>query len=458
MKKKLFYLSIIFFAIILLLLLGTTKVNADGERIGDWDVLFVDEEGSVYYDYESLDSSIHEYKWSLINEYHGNETNLTIPSSFKSIPVSSIEWGAFQRCNSLKSVVIPSSIIDLDWYGFADCKNLTDVTFQGATDIGYYAFQNCTSLKNIFIPKAVTFIGKDAFKGCKNLTITCDPDSRALQVAFDEDINYKITSKANIKSNANIDSYIETENKTYSGKAKKTYISLYYYFGVEDRFEQNTFAGYELVEGKDYTVSYANNINVGTATVTITGKGNYTGTITKTFKIVPSKVTIKSAKNSSKKAIKVKWNKDTNATGYEVYISEKVVDNNYMTVNARELSVRAKPTTKSYEYDILGRGQKVRILKRNVKKANGYTWYKIRVEEEAYTTEGYVASEYLTTAYKAKKYKNVKTITKNSTTSYTIKNLKKGKTYYVKVRSYKTVNGKKYYSNYSTVKTIKIKK
>ena len=78
MKKKLFYLSIIFFAIILLLLLGTTKVNADGERIGDWDVLFVDEEGSVYYDYESLDSSIHEYKWSLINEYHGNETNLTI--------------------------------------------------------------------------------------------------------------------------------------------------------------------------------------------------------------------------------------------------------------------------------------------------------------------------------------------------------------------------------------------
>ncbi|MDO4356922.1 MAG: hypothetical protein Q4E13_10480, partial [Clostridia bacterium] len=36
---------------------------------------------------------------------------------------------------------------------------------------------------------------------------------------------------------------------------------------------------------KDYTVSYANNLNVGTATVTITGIGNYTGNITKEFEI-----------------------------------------------------------------------------------------------------------------------------------------------------------------------------
>ena len=41
-----------------------------------------------------------------------------------------------------------------------------------------------------------------------------------------------------------------------------------------------------LVSGTDYSLSYSNNLNVGTATVTITGKGNYTGTLTKTFKIV----------------------------------------------------------------------------------------------------------------------------------------------------------------------------
>lgn len=52
------------------------------------------------------------------------------------------------------------------------------------------------------------------------------------------------------------------------------------------------------------------------------------------------------------------------------------------------------------------------------------------------------------------KYKLVK---KNTKTSVTLKKLKKGKTLYVKVRSYKTVNGQKVYGSYSTVKKVKIK-
>lgn len=46
-----------------------------------------------------------------------------------------------------------------------------------------------------------------------------------------------------------------------------------------------TLGGRKLVAGTDYTVSYKNNVNPGTATVTITGKGNYTGTKTATFKV-----------------------------------------------------------------------------------------------------------------------------------------------------------------------------
>ncbi|MEE1517753.1 MAG: C1 family peptidase, partial [Lachnospiraceae bacterium] len=45
-----------------------------------------------------------------------------------------------------------------------------------------------------------------------------------------------------------------------------------------------------LVNGTDYTVSYSNNVNVGTATVTITGKGNYTGTKSVTFAIVSKNI------------------------------------------------------------------------------------------------------------------------------------------------------------------------
>lgn len=59
------------------------------------------------------------------------------------------------------------------------------------------------------------------------------------------------------------------KNKTYTGKALKQSIKVVSAKG----------------EYADFTAAYTNNVNVGTATVKITGKGNYTGTITKTFKI-----------------------------------------------------------------------------------------------------------------------------------------------------------------------------
>ena len=46
-----------------------------------------------------------------------------------------------------------------------------------------------------------------------------------------------------------------------------------------------------LTEDQDYTVSYENNLNVGTATVTIRGKGDFTGTIRKTFRIAAREIT-----------------------------------------------------------------------------------------------------------------------------------------------------------------------
>lgn len=45
--------------------------------------------------------------------------------------------------------------------------------------------------------------------------------------------------------------------------------------------------GKELLNGTDFELSYANNVNCGTATVTINGKGNYTGKVEKTFRIMP---------------------------------------------------------------------------------------------------------------------------------------------------------------------------
>lgn len=87
----------------------------------------------------------------------------------------------------------------------------------------------------------------------------------------------------------------------YAGKIQKEFEIVrknIKYTTIEDIAEQ-TYTGNEikpevmitsdyikLEEGKDYNIKYSNNIEEGTATITIEGKGNYTGTITKTFNIV----------------------------------------------------------------------------------------------------------------------------------------------------------------------------
>jgi len=66
-------------------------------------------------------------------------------------------------------------------------------------------------------------------------------------------------------------------NRTYTGKA----------IAAEPKI---TFGGKTLVKGTDYTLAYKDNVNVGTAIVTITGKGNLGGTATTTFKIVAADI------------------------------------------------------------------------------------------------------------------------------------------------------------------------
>lgn len=94
--------------------------------------------------------------------------------------------------------------------------------------------------------------------------------------------------------------------QTYTGKAIKPSIT------IKD-------GNKKLVSGTDYTVTYKNNTKPGKATATITGKGNYTGTKTLTFKIVPKKVTLTGKTSGTKEALS--WKKSTGAAGYEIYYS-----------------------------------------------------------------------------------------------------------------------------------------
>ena len=89
--------------------------------------------------------------------------------------------------------------------------------------------------------------------------------------------------------------YSGTASKTFSITAKSLsgatingIVASYTYTGsaINPSVSSVVLGGKTLVNGTDYTVSYGANTNVGTGTVIITGKGNYTGTVSKSFNIV----------------------------------------------------------------------------------------------------------------------------------------------------------------------------
>ncbi len=79
--------------------------------------------------------------------------------------------------------------------------------------------------------------------------------------------------------------WVDGEEYEYTGSAIKPEIVL-------------TENGNTLVEGKQYSIKYSNNVEAGTATATITGQAEYSGTMTKTFKIVPKNLSGLTAKAS----------------------------------------------------------------------------------------------------------------------------------------------------------------
>lgn len=77
-----------------------------------------------------------------------------------------------------------------------------------------------------------------------------------------------------------------------------------------------------LACGGDYDFSYSNNVNIGTATVTIYGMGNYTGSFEKTFTIspnLPAPDTLNLTLSDGHNDVKLSWSKVSDADGYVIY-------------------------------------------------------------------------------------------------------------------------------------------
>ncbi len=250
-----------------------------------------------------------------ITGYQGNDTELVIPAEINGKRVTSIGSYAFGGCSSLTGIELPA----------------------GITSIGVNAFSGCRSLTEIKLPESLTIIGDYAFGELKDMELLVYKNSYAEKYAKQYKYSYKYIFhawdtdivKATTKKNGSITKTctecakqttetiyavknikLSQTSYTYNGKSQKPSVT------VKDR------KGKALKNKTDYTVTYPKNMkNVGNYTVTIKLKGNYKGTVKKTFQIIPKGTTI-SKITPKKKGFALKWNKQAvQTTGYEVAYS-----------------------------------------------------------------------------------------------------------------------------------------
>ncbi|MBQ2903205.1 MAG: leucine-rich repeat protein [Clostridia bacterium] len=134
---------------------------------------------------------------------------------------------------------------------FMDCENLATLGIGGnVTTIKTQAFANCENLETAVIADSVTEIADDAFDGCDSLTIYCSEGSYAYSYARAQGIRVSTFVIAPIP------------NQTYTGFEIRPDVAV-------------SLSGEALDKNIDFGVSYANNINVGNADVTVKGKGDF---------------------------------------------------------------------------------------------------------------------------------------------------------------------------------------
>lgn len=294
---------------------------------------------------------------------NGVYSNAALISSAKYNSISSSKYNGFSLASGSKAVIADNDIS-------GSKNNGIYVSDRSNVKAASNYIHSCKSSGVVFTGNSSGTVTKNSFNSnskydlhvkdkCKNIIFMTNGSDKS-KTKVEGGCKASISkSKKSLKS-----SYFKiSSNYTYTGKQIKP--------AVSSALKKNT----------DYTVSYGGNKSTGEGTVTVTGKGKYSGSFTLRFNILPKQAKLTTAVPDVCHGVGLCWNKDSQASGYDIIYS---VNSNFKS------------------------GKHVYV-------------------------------------------------TKNGTTSARITGLTKGKKYYVKIRSYKVINGSKCYGAWSKSKNFKAK-
>lgn len=427
--------------------------------------------------------------------------------------ITEIGAHAFCGCKSLENISL-TGIKSVGDYAFSECSSLTELDLNTVEKIGIGAFYNASDIYKVHFSSELTTIDNGAFAGCSSFKEIILPDNidRIGLLAFGYDSNedydmryenYSFENQNNFHkmedvsihcgngSEGNVyavrnefpftfhefkEIFTKPATEAEAGEIQticdicnqvkerteipliKRYLVSAKHFIYNGSIQKPTVTVYDsignVISSENYDVTYsADAIEPGTYTVTLTFKGNYSGTRSIEYFIDDNKATI-SAENlnvilgSKNKKLNVKATGDYNGLSYKSSnskvasvsadgkITAKKVGTVIITITAgatdrhdavtKKITVKVIPRrTQITSISKAGKG-KLKLVWKTVSGIDGYVIYR----------DGF----------------KIKTIKGSSISSYTNSSLRNGTRYDYEIRTYKKVNGKVYYSNYSDIK------
>ena len=401
---------------------------------------------------------------------------------------------------------IPDSTTRIGLMAFKGCTNLTSVVIPNTiARINHDAFNDCTSLISITIPDSVTSIGESVFSDCDSLTDVyytgTEEQGQSIEISTGNNILLNATWHYNScigKTEHTYKAATCTAPKTCkicgvtSGKKLghtydnacdkscnrcKATRTIKHDYKAATCTKAKTCKVCGVTSGKALGHKYTNSCDTTCNTCKATRKITHSyKTVTKKATTTANGYTVKrcsvckkeTGKTTIYKASKISLSKTTytyNGKAQKPTVTvkdskgNKIASSNYTITYAS-----GRKNVGTYKVTIKFKGKysgtktltyKINPVKTTVSKLTAAKKsLKVTITKKATQVTGYEVQYATNKNFKSAKTKTLTSYKKNT---LTLTGLKAKTTYYVRVRTYKTVNGKKYYSGWSTVKTVKTK-
>ena len=342
-------------------------------------------------------------------------------------------------------VIMSDSITTVGEGAFDGCFDLEEVEWgNGLVSIGASAFSDCRKIRIVNLSNSLAKIGDYAFNGASSISDVYYDGLQSMWTSVE-------TGKYN-------DSLLNAQFHYNIAYAEVSIPDCYYNGNPQEPVAKIKDGDTLLEDGVHYEISYSDNLEKGDAKATIGGKGIYYGNIIVGFRIVE-------APEETYEAVGVIEGTDVFVYNGKVHRPEvyaldcntgEIIDDSLYSVtyntDGKKIGRHSISISFSGIYSDSGRSRlyyKIKPAKAVISMAKpGKKSVSITVKKQGGGVRYQIRYKTGNGKWKSKTTKNNK---------ITIKKLKKGRTYTIKVRTYKKVNGTLFYGKWSKVKRVKVR-